>query len=112
MNTTMDEEIVVDANALDWTEGVAGIKIKHLVSRADGPHARVIRMEPGMVVPPHRHPCCEIMYVLDGELEMSGETYGAGMCYYKPEKLLYGPLGTKTGVTLLLFFDGDDKFMA
>ena len=112
MTINTEAEVIVDANALAWVEGVAGIKIKHLVSRPGGPHARVIRMEPGMVVPRHRHPCCEIMYVLDGELEMNGETYGAGICYFKPEKLAYGPLSTTTGVTLLLFFDGNDNFMA
>ncbi len=107
-----EQEFIVDVNDLDWTVGVSGIKLKHLVSRAGGPHARVIRMEAGDVVPRHRHPCVEIMYVLDGELEMNDRSYGVGSCYFKPEKWSYGPLSTKTGVTLLLFFDGDDKFLA
>lgn len=105
---TVNEEHVVNANRIPWTAGRTGLARKSLVDISGGPKARLVRIEPGDEVPRHRHPSNEIMYILEGELEMHGEVYGPGTCYFKPKNWSYGPLTTKTGVTVLLFFDGPD----
>lgn len=104
------QEFVVNSDEIDWSEGPTGLKRKDLVDLPKGPHARVVKIEPGQIVPRHRHPCNEILYVLDGDLEMNGESYAAGTCYYKPDGWAYGPLSSQGGTTLLLFFDGNDAF--
>lgn len=103
-----NKEFVVNVEEVPWTTGKTGLKRKTLVEQSDGPKARIVRIEPGEVVPRHRHPSNEVMYILDGELEMNGKVHGPGTCYYKPRDWFYGPLTTKTGVSVLLFFDGPD----
>jgi anti-sigma factor ChrR (cupin superfamily) len=103
-----NEEFVIHVDDVPWTAGKTGLMRKSLVELANGPKARVVRIQPGEIVPRHKHPSNEIMYVLDGELQMHGKVYGPGTCYYKPKDWFYGPLSTKTGVSVLLFFDGPD----
>ena len=103
-----NEEFVVNVNDITWAAGKTGLMRKSLVEIPNGPRARIVRIEPGEVVPRHKHPSNEIMYVLEGELEMHDKVYGPGTCYYKPKDWFYGPLTTKTGVSVLLFFDGPD----
>ena len=103
-----NKEFVVHLDEVPWTAGKTGLMRKSLVELPNGPKARVVRIEPGEVVPRHKHPSNEIMYVLEGELEMHDNVYGPGTCYYKPKDWFYGPLTTKTGVNVLLFFDGPD----
>lgn len=104
------EECIVNVNQIPWTAGKTGLRRKPLVDFPTGPKARIVRMEPGEIVPRHKHPSNEIMYILEGELELHGQVLGPGTCYYKPKDWLYGPLTTKTGVSVLLFFDGPDRF--
>ncbi len=100
------EEHVVDAAEMDWQRTKTGLMRKSLVELPDGPSARLVRIEPGQVVPRHTHPCNEIMYILEGDLDWDGRSHGSGACYYKPKGCFYGPLTTKGGATVLLFFDG------
>jgi len=110
---TGTEEVVIHADDVPWTSGKTGLGRKALIDLPGGPKVRIVRIEAGQIVPRHRHPDAnEVMYVLEGELEMNGTTYGPGTCYYKPRGWSYGPLSTRSGVNVLLFFDGDDRFDA
>ena len=64
---------------------------------------------PGAVNAPHRHPCEETMYVLEGEFEMSGEDgekrrMGPGAVVHVPPNAVHGfvSVGETTGRLLLV----------
>jgi anti-sigma factor ChrR (cupin superfamily) len=60
----------IDAAAMPWapTE-FAGIEMKILYSDAEGRSAILFKLEPGAVVPLHRHQALEMTYMLEGDLE-------------------------------------------
>lgn len=54
-----------------------GLTVKN-VAVAGGLELQIVRLEPGARVPPHRHDLPEFLYVLEGELELAGQTLGPG----------------------------------
>ena len=98
--------VIVDATALPWTPGRAGVTVKTLVDQAGGPTTRLVHVEAGQVVPQHRHPANEVMYIIEGEAEVDGHVVGPGTCIFRPRQEPHGPFTARTPVTLILFFDG------
>ena len=61
----------------------------------------------GMVIPAHIHPeANEFVYVLSGEWEESGVSYGTGAFFFAPRGVAHGPHVAKTEVVSLTIFDG------
>ncbi len=61
----------------------------------------------GVTVPAHIHPQAnESVYVLAGEWEESGVTYGAGAFFFAPRGTAHGPHIAKSEVISLTVFDG------
>ncbi len=61
----------------------------------------------GTTVPAHVHPHAnESVYVLSGEWEESGVTYGTGAFFFAPKGAAHGPHVAKTEVVSLTIFDG------
>jgi anti-sigma factor ChrR (cupin superfamily) len=61
----------------------------------------------GVTVPAHTHPAAnESVYVLSGEWEESGVTYGPGAVFYAPKGMQHGPHIAKSEVLSLTQFDG------
>jgi quercetin dioxygenase-like cupin family protein len=61
----------------------------------------------GVTVPAHAHPLAnETAYVLGGEWEESGTTYGPGTCFFAPRGERHGPHVARTEVVSLTVFDG------
>ena len=55
----------------------------------------------------HIHPdASESVYILSGEWEESGTTYGAGAYFFAPRGVAHGPHVAKTEVISLTIFDG------
>lgn len=57
-----------------------------------GPILGRARYDPGMEVQAHWHPCNEILYVTDGELNVGGTVYKPGTALAIDEGTVYGPL--------------------
>jgi len=56
-----------------------GVQIASIAGDANGgPHAAILRYEPGAHVPAHRHVGFEVIYVLSGSQRDERGTYGAG----------------------------------
>src|SRR5581483_10524090 len=51
----------------------------------------------------HSHPYNKLFYVLEGEVEMGGQTYGAGSCIYISAGTPYGPTRAPKGAKLLRY---------
>jgi quercetin dioxygenase-like cupin family protein len=61
----------------------------------------------GVTVPAHIHPDAnEFVYVLSGEWEESGVTYGPGAFFFAPRGLPHGPHFARSEVISLTIFDG------
>jgi quercetin dioxygenase-like cupin family protein len=65
------------------------------------------KFQAGTTVPAHIHPLAnEFVYVLSGEWEESGVTYGSGAFFFAPKGERHGPHVAKTEVLSLTVFDG------
>jgi quercetin dioxygenase-like cupin family protein len=61
----------------------------------------------GVTVPAHVHPLAnESAYILSGEWEESGVTYGPGTLFFAPRGQPHGPHVARTEVISLTTFDG------
>ena len=61
----------------------------------------------GVTVPAHTHPLAnEFVYVLSGEWEEAGVTYGNGAFFFAPKGRPHGPHVARSEVLSLTVFDG------
>ncbi len=68
------------------------------------PRPRVAQLwyEPGYVFPAHRHPMDEVLYVLNGEMSVSGHLLKRGSSIFIPKETVYGPEYTGPSGALFL----------
>ena len=85
-----------------------GVQLKVLNKNDSTGGVTVLRkFEKGTIVPAHIHPeANESAYILEGEWEESGETYGPGTLFYAPQGEAHGPHIARTEVISLTIFDG------
>lgn len=69
--------------------------------RPEEPNAGLVRYEPGAHHPTHRHDFAQVWYILEGEFEIGGETYGPGTMVFHPDPHREEDLATKTGGLML-----------
>src|ERR1700730_18492297 len=48
----------------------------------DGAYLRIVDYAPNYVEPPHSHTASEIIYIMDGELQLGKKTYRSGDAFY------------------------------
>ena len=101
-------EVIVNEKDVEWirTPALPGIAAKMLaLDKETKAHAMLVRWDPGVVFPPHSHPCLEQMYGLEGECEYQGKVYGPGTHFIWPAGYEHGPFktGDRGRVTLHIF---------
>jgi quercetin dioxygenase-like cupin family protein len=92
-----------------WQPGpYAGVELMVLHKHQGTGGVTVLRkFHAGVTVPAHTHPQAnEFVYVLSGEWEEAGVTYGAGAFFHAPRGQQHGPHLAKTEVISLTHFDG------
>jgi quercetin dioxygenase-like cupin family protein len=92
-----------------WQPGpYPGVELKLLHRNPATGGVTVLRkFTAGVTVPAHIHPQAnETAYVLSGEWEEEGVTYGAGTCFFAPKGERHGPHVARTEVVSLTVFDG------
>jgi len=92
-----------------WQPGpYAGVELKVLHRDEKTGGVVVLRkFHAGITVPAHVHPLAnEHAYVLSGEWEESGVTYGPGAFFHAPKGERHGPHTARTEVLSLTIFDG------
>ena len=92
-----------------WQPGpYAGVELKLLHRNPATGGVTVLRkFAPGVTVPAHVHPLAnETAYVLSGEWEEEGVTYGPGSCFFAPKGEGHGPHVARVEVVSLTIFDG------
>jgi quercetin dioxygenase-like cupin family protein len=93
----------------DWQPGpYAGVELLVLHKNdATGGVVVLRKFHSGVTVPEHTHPLAnEYAYVLSGEWEESGVSYGAGTFFFAPKGEKHGPHHARTEVLSLTVFDG------
>ncbi len=79
---------------------------RHFVSRVigdpdAGPWIYVNHLPPGRVVPPHSHTQDEVIFIVEGDLEISGRSRGPGTVVYMEKGTEYGFTAGQHGVRFL-----------
>lgn len=76
---------LVESAQMPWapTE-FPGIEMKILYSEPDGRSAILFRMQPGAVVPLHRHQALEMTYMIEGDLEDDEGACTTGNFVWRP----------------------------
>ncbi len=69
--------------------------------RPTEPNAGLVRYEAGAHHPFHKHDFAQVWYILEGEFDIGGKTYGAGTMVFHPDPHYEHDLSTKTGGTML-----------
>ena len=87
-----------------WEMGRFKNKTKFLFhtrpERPDEPNAGFLRYEPGAGFRLHKHDFAQVWYVIDGEFQMGGATYGPGTVVYHPDPHYEEAMTTETGGTI------------
>jgi hypothetical protein len=73
--------------------------------RARKSRTLLVRLDPGRRVYPHSHIGTVQHYVIDGEYQCEGESYGAGTYRLLPEHTDVGEITTRDGATVLMIYD-------
>ena len=69
--------------------------------RPTEPNAGLVRYDAGAHHPLHRHDFAQIWYVLEGEFQIAGRTYGPGTMIYHPDPHYEDELRTEKGGTIV-----------
>ena len=100
----------IDAACISWTPTeFPGIEMKILYSDKEGRSAILFRMEPGAVVPLHRHQALEMTYMLEGDLEDEEGACTSGNFVWRPGGNRH-IAHTKHGALFLSIFNKPNAF--
>lgn len=94
--------LTIGADGGQWQPFLQGVSIKVLREHA-GVLSYLLRLEPGAVLPPHRHPHDEECIVLEGRLRIGSRLeIGPGGYHLAHGGALHSTITTETGATLFL----------
>lgn len=94
--------LTIDGAEGQWQPFLDGVTIKVLYER-DGVLSYLLRLEPGAMLPPHRHPQDEECIVLEGRLRVGSQIeLGRGGYHLAHGGALHARITTDTGATIFL----------
>ncbi len=94
--------LTIAADSGDWQPFIDGVQIKVLHER-DGVLSYLLRLAPGAVLPPHRHPIDEECVVLEGCLKIGTQLeIGPGGYHLAHRGALHASVRSDTGAVVFL----------
>jgi hypothetical protein len=66
------------------------------------PNAGLLRLAPGAHHPLHRHDFAQVWYILEGEFDIGGKSYGPGTMLFHGDPHYEPELNTRTGGLMLI----------
>jgi quercetin dioxygenase-like cupin family protein len=94
--------VTIDEHDGEWQAFLEGVTIKVLREHA-GMLSYLLRLQPGAVLPPHRHPHDEECIVLEGRLRVGSKLeIGPGGYHLAHAGALHASITTATGATIFL----------
>lgn len=107
MHTVRDSTMTtIPSSGGEWKELTPLVHMK-VLSAFDGAHSFLLRLAPGAVVPPHRHPADEECVVLEGEAWLGDIKVCAGDYHVARKGSRHGAVTSPKGA--LLFIRGADS---
>ncbi|GAB6054532.1 hypothetical protein JCM17960_33520 [Magnetospira thiophila] len=96
----------------DWEAFREGIEISwvHRPEQPDGPSSAFLRYAPGAVVPAHRHPAFEYIFVLEGSQSDDNGTHRAGSLVVNPPDSVHG-VQSADGCLVFAVWDAPVQFL-
>lgn len=101
--------LTVRADEGQWQPFGPGLSLK-VLHESDGVMSYLVRLAPGAVLPPHRHPMDEECVVLEGALRIGDLEVGAGGFHLGRQDVLHMPIVSDGGA--LIFLRGAPPDMA
>jgi anti-sigma factor ChrR (cupin superfamily) len=97
--------LFTDTTSLSWraSASVAGVEVKDL-GKANGRAMQLVRCQPGVIFPTHRHTGPELLYILDGEAIQHGQRLGPGWAGVAASGTLDEHFRSETGCVFLLVY--------
>jgi anti-sigma factor ChrR (cupin superfamily) len=97
-----NSHLTIDSDEGEWRPVLAGVTMK-VLRQHQGMLSYLLRLEPGAVLPPHRHPCDEECVVLEGRLRVGTLIeIGPGGYHLAHRHALHASITTDTGATIFL----------
>jgi quercetin dioxygenase-like cupin family protein len=97
-----DRHLTVPAADDRWQPFLPGVEIK-VLHEHEGVMSYLLRLAPGAMLPPHRHPLDEECVVLEGEVSIGAElAVGAGGFHLARAGTLHAPIASACGALLYL----------
>lgn len=85
-----------------WQSFGEGVELKVLHEVEGGVMSYLLRLAPGAMLPPHRHPVDEECVVLEGEVQIGALRVGAGGYHLGRQDVLHDALRSDTGALIFL----------
>ncbi|WP_372524508.1 cupin domain-containing protein [Piscinibacter sp.] len=94
--------VTVQPGSGDWSPFLPGVHIK-VLHESGGIMSYLLRLQPGAVIPPHRHPIDEECVVMQGRLQIGDDLLlAAGGFHLAHKDTLHAPLSSVDGATIFL----------
>ncbi len=99
----MSEQTFIETDTQPWQafEPVPGTQVLPLAEPVPQGSIHRLRIAAGTVIPVHRHPCDEYVYVLSGTVETSDHECKPGTFWFTPANAKNGPHKAITDVELM-----------
>ena len=95
------DHLTVRAEDGQWQPFGPGLALK-VLHEAGGVMSYLVRLAPGAVLPPHRHPMDEECVVLEGSLRIGDLEVGAGGFHLGRQDVLHMPIVSERGALIFL----------
>jgi anti-sigma factor ChrR (cupin superfamily) len=105
--------LVARSEEVPWRQVVPGVEFKRLfVDRARKYSTSMIRMNPGSRYPSHRHRDVEELFILSGELHVSGQVLHSGDYCRAEVDTVHDETYSQSGCVFLLIASQQDEILA
>jgi anti-sigma factor ChrR (cupin superfamily) len=101
------KELSINYENMEWSEAMgypAGTKMK-LLREAGSARTFLLKLPAGFDMEAHAHMASEQHFVLNGEYESDGQTYGVGTYRFIPSHVNHGPFTSKNGAEILVIWE-------
>jgi len=103
----------VRAAQVAWRPALPAVATKSLFrDRGRGYNTQLVRMEAGGTYPPHRHVEAEEIYIIEGDLTVSGVTMHAGDYCRAEADSVHDRITTRDGCVFLVLSSEHDELLA
>src|ERR1700744_4267713 len=106
-------EKTIDTGSQAWMPlDFPGVSMKILRQDPNGGMTVLTRIEPGAVIPEHKHTHAdETVFVCEGDFIEDGISHSAGTFFADPKGHFHGPHSTANGCTVLTTFSAELDFI-